>query len=169
MMSDEVRIKPFNHSNKKFSLRVLNKAKFNSNKQVTAFMPNLVHSLDAASLALLLDFYFKESTDVKNIYTTHDCFAIPANKMECLVNLLKLTYVKIYSDDKYLLKLYEDIRKNIRTTQNKGCFNEETLEIFSDNFRDLINFPDVKKVLGSVPSDFDFKVLDKSSYCGRYM
>lgn len=169
MISDEVRIKPFSHSNKKFSMKVLNKTKFNNSKQITAFMPNLVHSLDAASLTLLLDFYFKESTDVKNIYTIHDCFAVPANKMECLISLLKLTYIKIYSDDKYLLKLDGDIRKNIRNTQNKGCFNEETLEISGDNFSTPIKFPDVQKVIGIVPSDFDFKVLDKSSYCGRYI
>nr|pir DNA-directed RNA polymerase (EC 2.7.7.6) - Podospora anserina mitochondrion plasmid pAL2-1 [Podospora anserina] len=164
MMRDEVRMKPFNHSNKKFSMKVLNKTQFNNSKQITAFMPNLVHSLDAASLTLLLDFYFKESIDVKNIYTIHDCFAVPANKMECTISLLKLTYIKLYSDDKYLLKLDDDIRKNIRSTQNKGCFNEETLEMTGDSFPDPMKFPDVQKVMGMVPSDFDFNVLKKSSY-----
>lgn len=42
-------------------------------------MPNLVHSLDASSLALLLNSYFNEGLD--NIFTVHDCFAVTANSV----------------------------------------------------------------------------------------
>lgn len=54
-------------------------------------MPNLVLSLDAASLALLIDIYFrKEATN--NFYSIHDCFAVTCNIVNYMVQLLKLSY-----------------------------------------------------------------------------
>ena len=163
MLTDEIRIKPFHYSNKRFSLKILNKGRLNSQKQIIAFMPNLVHSLDAASLALLLTSFFKEIEDVKNIYTIHDCFAVTANNMDNLINMLKLTYIKIYSEEMYILKLDKGIRDNIKNVYGDNALNDETLQINVSSFTSPLYFPDVNIVLGK-KIEFDFKSLKKSSY-----
>jgi len=163
MISEEVRIKPFHYSKKRFTLKVLSKNKYNTNKQITAFMPNLVHSLDAASLALLVDSFFKEITNSNNIYAIHDCFAVTANNMDNIINMLKLTYIKIYSEEVYLLKLDKCIRENIKNVYGNKSFNDENLEINIPSLVSPIIFPDVNVVLGK-KIEFDFKALKKSQY-----
>jgi len=163
MLSEEVRIKPFYYSKKRFSLKVLSKTAYNSDKQITAFMPNLVHSLDAASLALLVDSFFKEITNSNNIYAIHDCFAVTANNMDNIINMLKLTYIKIYSEEAYLLKLDKCIRENIKNVYGNKSFNDKNLEINIPSLVSPIIFPDVNVVLGK-KIVFDFKALKKSQY-----
>ena len=163
VQEDEIRIKPFYYTKNRFSLRVLDKSKYNKQKQITAFMPNLVHSLDAASLALLLDSYFKGIREIKNIYTVHDCFAVTANNIDSLVNILKLTYIKIYSEDRYLIKLDKGIRDSIKIVYGENSFNDKTLEINVSTFNEPITFPDVNIVRGK-KIDFDFEALKKSKY-----
>lgn len=68
-------------------------------------MPNLVHSLDAASLCLVITNYFKQIDNV-NFYSIHDCFAVPcSHKVNNLIGLLKIAYCFIYSDINYLKKV----------------------------------------------------------------
>jgi DNA-directed RNA polymerase len=66
-------------------------------------MPNLVHSLDAASLCLVIVNYFKQNSNV-NFYSIHDCFVVPCNKVNNITGFLKIAYCIIYSDSKYLLE-----------------------------------------------------------------
>ena len=50
----------------------------------------------AASLTMLVDFYFKNySSERKNINTVHDCLAVTANNVDSLMELLKLVYIKL--------------------------------------------------------------------------
>lgn len=160
---DEIRIKPFFYIKKTFVLKVPNKSKYNNAKQVRAFMPNLVHSLDAASLALLLDFYFQGTKDIKNIYTVHDCFAVTANNVSNLLDLLKLTYVKIYSNDTYLRKLDKGIIDNIKNVYGEHSFNDKTRIIHLSTNNTDIPFPDIEVVLGKKVK-LDFDSLQKSQY-----
>lgn len=60
-------------------------------------MSNLVYSLDAASLCLVIVNYFKQIENV-NFYFIHDCFAIPCNKVNNFIGLLKNDYYIIYSN-----------------------------------------------------------------------
>ena len=155
----EIRIKPFFFNKNKFSLKVINKKEYNREKQIRAFMPNLVHSLDAASLALLLDSYFNDS--IKSIYTVHDCFAVSANNVSNLLELLKLTYIKIYSDETYLIKLDKGIIDNIKNMFGESSFNDETRTItVSDT---TTSFPDINVVLGHEPK-INLNKLKKSKY-----
>lgn len=104
-----VKIKPFSYSKTQISLTAFIK-KLDLNKQTRAFMPNLIHSLDAASLILLLDEYFNSSELlVKNIYTIHDCFAIPMNQVEFIIDNLREIYTSLYSNSHYLEKLDKGI------------------------------------------------------------
>ncbi|OTB09690.1 hypothetical protein K445DRAFT_302445 [Daldinia sp. EC12] len=122
-------------------------------------MPNLVHSLDAASLALLLDSYFNDG--LHNIYTVHDCFAVTVNNVFSLLEFLKLTYIKIYSDETYLKKLDKGIKENIKSIYGNNVYDDSTRIIKMDNIE--LEFPNIDVVLGLEPK-IDFDSLKKSSY-----
>lgn len=162
LKEDEIRIKPFFFHKDRISLKTIDKNKLNSTKQIRAFMPNLVHSLDGASLALLLDSYFNNCT--KSIYTVHDCFAVSANNVQNLLELLKLKYIKIYSDETYLIKLNNGIIDNIKNIFGESSFNDKTREIIvPDISEEKIIFPDINVVLGKKPK-LNFDNLKQSSY-----
>jgi len=54
-----IRVKPFVYTKNVLNLKVAIKDKYNESKQKTALRPNLVHSLDTASLGLVIEIYFK--------------------------------------------------------------------------------------------------------------
>jgi len=122
-------------------------------------MPNLVHSLDGASLALLLDTFFKEG--LKNIFTVHDCFAVTANNIHSLLEFLKLAYIKIYSDKTYLQELDKGIKQNIKYVYGNNSYDEDTRIIKTENIE--LELPDINVVLGHEPK-LDFERLKKSIY-----
>ena len=166
LATDEVRLKPFSYNKSKFIVKIPNREKYNSKKQIRAFMPNLVHSLDAVSLALLVDMYFNNSRgDIKNIYAIHDCFAVTANNVENLMELLKLVYIKIYSEGKYLKQLDDEIRHQIIVYYGKDAFTSDNLTVKVEGLPKM-QYPDIKEVLGiNLPgANLDPKVLKSSSY-----
>lgn len=123
-----VKIQPFAFVTSKYSYKTFLKDVFDSNKQLTSTMPNLIHSLDATSLALLHD-QFRQTDKNINIFTIHDCFAVTCNNVEKLITLLKI-YLKIYSDSIYL----EELDKYIRTI----LINNFGRDIFSENGKYVI-------------------------------
>jgi len=149
-------------------MKVPNKEVLSSSKQIRALMPNLIHSLDAASLALLTDLYYKNTTcNGKSIFAVHDCFAVTANNIENVMGLLKLVYMKIYSNGTYLKDFDKEIRHQIMFHYGKDCFNQSNLTLYiPDISSDIIKFPDINKVLGiKLPTiDFDTSELNESSY-----
>ena len=165
LVTKEVRLKPFTYSKSTFSIRVLDKkGAFNASKQVRAFMPNLIHSLDAASLALLADMYFKDnSTEYKNFYAIHDCFAVTANNVENIMEFLKLVYIRIYSNGKYLKELDNEIKHQIKYQYGDISLDETKLIIKTEYV--TIKYPDIDEVLGNkLPSKLNTNVLKSSSY-----
>lgn len=78
-------------------------------------MPNLVHSLDGCTIALL----YKELLvhGVKNLYTIHDCFATTTDNVPFLIDMLKGVYIKLYSEYGYLSSLDTHIRNTIENLQ----------------------------------------------------
>jgi DNA-directed RNA polymerase len=76
-------------------------------------MPNLIHSLDAASLILLYNKYTKISD---SIFTVHDCFAVPIPYVESLIELLQSVYLDIYSERDYLKTFDKFVIENIKHT-----------------------------------------------------
>ena len=79
----------------------------------TALMPNLVHYLDAASLGLVIENYFKVIKN-KIFYSIHDCFAVPCNNAKLLTILIKSAYCILYTDNKYLLDFYTNFINSIK-------------------------------------------------------
>ncbi len=156
LQTKETKLKPFSSSKRVISLTIPDPIKkFNKRKQLRSFRPNLIHSLDASSLALLVDLYFNSNCNsVKNIFTIHDCFAVTANNVDTVMDLLKLVYTKIYSDKQYLRELDKHIR-GVIIHNYKESFNEQKLEI---NVNDKIyKYPSVEEVLGMTPFVLELK------------
>lgn len=111
---NEIRISPFNFKNFSYTLKTNKKQQMDNAKNIRAFMPNLIHSLDASSLSLLVNNYFKYyDNEIKNIYGIHDCFATTFNNMSFIVENLKLIYISLYSSKQYLRELDKNIKKNL--------------------------------------------------------
>lgn len=76
-----------------------------------SFMPNLIHSLDASNIHLLIS-----KLDNMCFYTIHDCFATSANNMLLLDHLVKLTFIEIYlKDGNYLERMHSNIQDQIKS------------------------------------------------------
>lgn len=95
-------------------------------------MPKLIHSLDAASLCLTLDMFYldyKDENNKINFVSIHDCFAVTANNITNLIKIIKLVYIKIYSDESYLQKFDQGIINSIKYQFGNNSFNDETKTI----------------------------------------
>ena len=109
-------------------------------------MPNLIHSLDATSLALLTENFFNYSnSDIKNLYSIHDCFAVTGNNIQTLINFIKFVYVQIYSENNYLRKFDEGIIESIKLQLGSEVFNDNTKRIKFDGFD--LEYPDIDLVI----------------------
>jgi hypothetical protein len=72
----EIRISPFNYSKYTYTIKKKIKNSMDNKKKIRAFMPNLIHSLFAASLSILINNYFNNyNNKIKNIFGIHDCFS----------------------------------------------------------------------------------------------
>lgn len=102
--SESIKLKPFKPQKNTYSIKLYNK-KINKNKQIKALMAKLIHSLDAASLFLIIDMFYQNNLNESknfNFFSIHDCFAITANNIEDLIRFIKIVYINIYSDNNYL-------------------------------------------------------------------
>jgi DNA-dependent RNA polymerase len=84
-------------------------------------MPNLIHSLDACSRALLVKLIREDvdkgveedsvyKTSIK-IYSVHTCYATTSNKMGSVIKYLKIVYTMLYTDNNYLRKFDKEIKQ----------------------------------------------------------
>ena len=143
--SKMLKIRPFGFINTKYTFKTIIKDKFDVRKQSNALMPNLIHSLDASSIALL----YKELSENNSydLYTIHDCFAVTADKVELLINLLKAVYLKIYSENLYLITLDKHIKHTIINTFGRDVFTEDNKYIILLDHKEKILYPDINKVI----------------------
>ena len=147
MDSEAIRLKPFKFRKETFSLKMKTN-KINKQKQIRALMPNLVHSLDAASLALMVDMYFSENKNHSkgfNFFAIHDCFAVTANNISHLIKIIKLVYIKIYSEDNYLKSFDKGIINSIKSHFGNDSFNHDSYIITVGELK--IKYPDVNQII----------------------
>lgn len=145
--SEAIRLKPFKYRKTTFNINIKTD-KINKGKQIRALMPNLIHSLDAASLSLIIDLYFHGNDyDYKriNFFAIHDCFAVTANNIVNLIKIIKLVYIKIYSDDSYLKRFDQGIINSIKSHFGIESFDDETKTIKVNGQQ--IKYPDVDKII----------------------
>lgn len=152
----KVQIKPFDGNKKSFTVRHIDKDNLDKNKQIRALMPNLIHSLDAASLTALYNKYISVN---KSIFTVHDCYAVPIPFVETLIELLQSVYLDIYSDKEYL-KIFDkciidhmklSLGNQIKFVDNKDNPTKAKYIIYNDK---EYKYPDVDLLFKDV-SDFD--------------
>jgi len=70
-------------------------------KMIRSFMPNFIHSLDAANIHILLN-NLALDYDIP-VYTIHDCFATTPNNMKLLEYKVKEAFIEIYFKDEGFL------------------------------------------------------------------
>ncbi|KAF8867486.1 hypothetical protein CPB85DRAFT_158204 [Mucidula mucida] len=123
-------------------------------------MPNLIHSLDATSLILLINDYFTNyDSEHKNIYAVHDCFAVTCKNVDYLIESLKMIYISLYADKGYLTKLNNEIITHIKSHVGDD-FDLKTFRITLTN-KKTIQFPNIDNVL---KEKYDITLLKNSSY-----
>ena len=160
--SKKIKMKPFLYSKDLLTINILDKKNFNNRKQIRSLMPNLVHSLDAASLGILIDNFFKEDKN-KNFYAIHDCFAVTCNNVNLIYELLKLSYCKVYSNHSFLMNFHNLFKNSILNQFGNSCYSEENNTIIivnSEGEKLKIILPDINKVFK--PEVIDYR---SSSYC----
>jgi DNA-directed RNA polymerase len=107
-------------------------------------MPNLIHSLDAASLTLLYEAFcntVENNGNIINFYSVHDCYGVTAANIDTLITQLRMVYIKLYSKNRYLSLFEVDIISSIlKAYSNKGNYFDENERILylNDN---KIRFP----------------------------
>ena len=154
-------IPAFSFVKSKYTFTKFLKNKYSLSKIKRATMPNLIHSLDATSIALLYEDFKK----VGSLYTIHDCFAVTANNVPKLISILKLVYIKLYSDSGYLKQFDEWVRLSISNTSGEKIFNpnDKYINIPKKDGYIKTPFPDVNQVL-NIDSNNRISSLTKSSY-----
>jgi DNA-directed RNA polymerase len=89
---------------------------FDDKKNKQAFMPNFIHSMDAANVQLLvntlIDKYINNNENI-NLFTIHDCFATTPNSMSIIDNELRIAFIKMYFSYDFLETLHNDFLKQI--------------------------------------------------------
>jgi DNA-directed RNA polymerase len=73
--------------------------KIDKRKQVNAIIPNIIHSLDASHLINLLNTAISE--DLNTILPIHGCFGAHLNQMKKLAFLVKVEFVKLYTNNNF--------------------------------------------------------------------
>lgn len=122
-------IRPFVYSKAKINIQVVNKDALDKLKQIRAFMPNLIHSLDASSMSLLYN-KFHLMYKQPQFFSIHDCFGTTLDKVDLLKTMLASVYMDIYSHDHYLGEFDRKILKYIELqTGNVIDRNTRLLEI----------------------------------------
>lgn len=101
---------------KTITLRKPLKDKVNLRKQNQGIVPNLIHSLDASNISILVNKMIEDNHYI-NLLTIHDCFATNANHIEGLTYRIKLAFLVIYGNKDYLTNFHEYI---LEFLENKG-------------------------------------------------
>lgn len=73
--------------------------------QKNSFMPNLIHSMDAATITQLIS--RMDGAIFKNIYTIHDCFATTACCIPQLNILVRESFISLYSEKSFVESLHK--------------------------------------------------------------
>lgn len=99
--------------------------------QKSAFMPNLIHSMDGSTITLLIKNL--RSLGLFNIYTIHDCFATTADNISIINELVREAFCEIYSDENFLINLHtfflEYISGNYKIVKNYIITSTGPIEI----------------------------------------
>jgi len=127
---------------KSITISTPNKNKINLKKQNEGIIPNIVHSLDASNIALLIKELIENQNNI-NILTIHDCFATNGNNVELMILQVKLAFLLLYSNNEFV-KLYHNFIMEYLTKSGY---------LIDDKNRIILNNQKIK-----IPETPDFKI-----------
>lgn len=169
MAKKTLKIEPYTFLSNSLTLTITDKIRIDKRKQISAFMPNLVHSLDAATLSLLYNSFYKtlklENNKHVNFYSIHDCYGVSAKYVETLIQMLRTIYIDIYSVNTYIQKFDEDVISSIIASQGeeKCKFDKENRTIIIEKRKEII-LPEISSFL-NVPNKYiSYESLSKSIF-----
>jgi len=115
--------------------------KLNIRKIKTSLMPNLIHSLDACNIHLLVQELLDGDFNLP-LYTIHDCFASTPNNIFILERFIKRTFLKIYFEIEYLEEMHNNILRQITSYLKEEIIEKDGLKYFKLN-NNLIPVPEI--------------------------
>ena len=89
---------------KVITLQKFKKGTIDSRKQSSAIVPNIVHTMDAQQLMLVIIHAIEEGFGP--LVCVHDCFGTLPNRMSDLELSVKKAFIELYTDQKYLKKFH---------------------------------------------------------------
>lgn len=129
-----------------------------------SFMPNFIHSMDAANIQLLIKNLILKKNFI-NLFTIHDCFATTPDHMTLLNKEVKLAFFDLYFNESYINSMHKffilQIKSYTEIYTEKSEIDEEILnsfilvinektgkteKIYIPNIPNLINFEDKKEI-----------------------
>jgi len=167
MSKRSLKIEPFTFIDNSITLTITDKIKIDKNKQISALMPNIVHSLDAAALILLYNSFYNsiDKNDNVNFYSVHDCYGVTAKHVDSLIKILRTVYISIYSRKGYIEKFDEDIIIDItRYFGEKNCTFSRKDRILHIKGETDIKLPEISNFLQKNNHDLFYDRLSKSVY-----
>ena len=168
MEKHTIQINPFSYHSNRISLTITDKLKIDKHKQLSAFMPNLVHSLDAATLTLLYASLTKTinlNNNYINFYSVHDCYGVTAKYVDILIKMLRTVYIELYSGEGYIEKFDEDVINTIIITygENLCKYSPENRTIYIDKRKNIV-LPNLSVFLNVPNKTRVYKNLSKSIF-----
>jgi len=156
-------IKAFFFVNTRYTFKSYQRDLYDLTQQKRATMPNLIHSLDATTIAIL----YSNFKNIGPLYTVHDCFGVTANNVPRLILKLKLVYIQLYSSTGYLKKFDTFVKTTINETCGDDTYKigEDFVNIPSKKYKSASYYGDARlpsKNYKKVPMPNINSILDKS-------
>jgi DNA-dependent RNA polymerase len=144
LKSKRISISTFNRGRtKKMVLKEITDKKDNL-KQVEAIIPNIIHSLDATHLIILL--LDAQKNGYSPILPVHDCFGCHPNNMKILEYNVKKLFILLYTQKKFLLNFHETILNTISNNNIKIYGNKNKYVIIENDKIEIPNLPKLGKL-----------------------
>jgi DNA-directed RNA polymerase len=117
--------------------------KINKLKQKRSTMPNLIHSMDAGNISLLVNIIINTHKNI-NLVTVHDCFITDSNNIDMIHFHVRLAFLRIYQNQDFIENFHNNIIKYLKNLGIK--FNNENNKIYlnDDNTLDIPKKPNFK-------------------------
>lgn len=123
-------------------------------KQVQALIPNIIHSLDACHLINVIN-------NINGyIIPVHDCFGTHPNDMSYLGEIIRVEFIKLYTNPSFLQSLHDKILVDIKS------YGFEIKQDDSTKYVELNKRKIVKVIIPNLPptGDLDLNLIIKSKY-----
>jgi Mitochondrial DNA-directed RNA polymerase len=122
-----------------------NTNQINYRKMQHGITPNLIHSMDAANISLLVNSIINIYNEKINLVTIHDCFCTDANHVEMIEYQIRLSFLNLYKNQDFIenfhnftISYLKHIGIKITDDNSKIILsNDETIDIpIKPNFND---------------------------------